>query len=308
HLVLPFSATYYDLEHPSSSSSTPTQSPWVGSINLEQHFHDSYALLLPPLGPPPPFPGYRIAPVGQLQLLIKTPTQAIKVFLLPYDLRNLPIGARMLVRERTYVRNPANDNEALRFALQIQFVCVESARSSTSHRGSRKASTTRRPKGVASKPDSARTPSQASSLSSKSFYVSKHIKVVFASCAPEKHETVRVERTDEVVLPSEDTMQSPDPSWERIVQKWHARNYVETAAAIAENNDRGRGGGEFKTPTTILSPLPAIFSPSSSHSRSSSPLETAHSRSRTPKTPSRRKAVASVDERELSERLLGLDL
>ena len=100
HETIPFQATYYDIEDAGRGA---TQTPWVGTVDLEQHYFSTYSSpqfpsspssssMQGPSGPvyPPEYPGYRIARVGQLQILIKTPTSAVRVFLVPYDLRRLP--------------------------------------------------------------------------------------------------------------------------------------------------------------------------------------------------------------------------
>lgn len=107
--------------------------------------------------PPPPFPGYEVGSKGLLQLIIKNQFNALKVFLIPYDLSSLVPGGRLLVRERGYqavVRNAAgvspdlstrmsptttmtknnshkNRREVLRFAVELQFICVAVHRKKT---------------------------------------------------------------------------------------------------------------------------------------------------------------------------------
>ncbi|KAJ3168695.1 hypothetical protein HDU87_000983 [Geranomyces variabilis] len=47
--------------------------------------------------------GYRIPPKGQLQIVIKNPSRtAIKLFLLPYDVRDLPPYGKTLLRQKSY--------------------------------------------------------------------------------------------------------------------------------------------------------------------------------------------------------------
>lgn len=299
HLVVPFSATYYDLEDPAGlgmrrKGAGALQSPWVGNINLEDHYFNLYSRdtdgsVSKTTGKglsPPSFPGYRVAPVGQLQILVKSPTKAVKVFLVPYDLRSLPVGGRLLARERTYVQIPGEKGassptqarkEALRYALQLQFVCVPSTRPAK-RESSRDSSTTRvrrvninnvrspvsstasdssssgsTPTAGSSFASLQRSPirsmSTASEASSKDFYVSRNLKVVFTSCPPEKDEILRIERTDEVVLPSPEidtgspasrtsapvfgrqkiigfspgSMGTREEEWDTLRMKWYAR-------------------------------------------------------------------------------------
>lgn len=217
-LDLPFVATYYDLENQARAGGS-SQTPWVGTVDLEQHYYDRYASLTT-ITPeargadPPDHPGYHVAPVGQLQMIVKTPSNAIKAFLVPYDLRELPVGGRLLARERTYVHSavtparstpnspdpastsPESDKgkkkECLRYAYQLQFVCL----SDTSHmlskaaHGARESSTTRH------------TSSDAQTPGGKAYYLSKTLKVVFTSTPPEADEALRTERADEIVPPS----------------------------------------------------------------------------------------------------------
>lgn len=55
----------------------------------------------------PSFPGYRVPQVGQIQLVIKNPNlTAMKVFLVPYDLSNMPAGTKTFVRQKCHVTPP----------------------------------------------------------------------------------------------------------------------------------------------------------------------------------------------------------
>ncbi|RSH91075.1 hypothetical protein EHS25_010251 [Saitozyma podzolica] len=263
HIQIPFSATYYDLEHASArgtSTSSPgrgaVQTPWTATIDLESHYFDAYATSPVmtasastfQLGgtrttrrtwairhtqsprPTPPYPGYRVAPVGQLQLLVKSPSSAVKVFLVPYDLRDLPVGGRLLARERTWVETapapptpadastnaqstpsalpastastsppltpcspPVARRESLRYALQLQFICVESDEppSSSASPAMPESATTRHRAvsasaslpGISSHPTQSVSDGQTdqSMPTRKAYYVSKSIKVIFAS-------------------------------------------------------------------------------------------------------------------------------
>ena len=264
HVTIPFRATYYDLE----DGGRTTQTPWVGTVDLEEHYFTTYAQDVPapsngltmtsqpspaaPL-PPPAYPGYKVAPLGQLQILIKTPNQAVKVFLIPYDLRNLPIGGRLLARERTFVQSQStttrgNDvpssptpsrssptratRERLRYSFQLQFICAPRTDDIPSSTRSRESSTTRRLRTrppinpdlspSAPQPASKTTSTTKSSTRmteppiAKDYYISKTIKVIFTSTPPEKDEMGRTERTDEMVLPQSDQrgrMNGSSPGW-----------------------------------------------------------------------------------------------
>ena len=280
HLVVPFAATYYDLEDPSGHTGQRTgaaQTPWVGTVDLEKHYFDSYSSALSLDDPSPPsYPGYRVAPLGQLQILIKTPTQAIKVFLVPYDLRTLPIRGRLLARERTYVQSPAgNGRESLRYAFQLQFTCLPAAESLT--RPIRDSSTTRRRKGGmgSDSSTSSRCPTPTisyrqprpgkSDLGGKAFYVSKSVKVVFTSSVSEGDEVIRTERTDEVVLPSEETegtrgrvvgfspgsMGRRADDWELVRRKWSARKEVEQAQLALPSSFPYTSAGVWRSANSV---------------------------------------------------------
>ncbi|KAJ3154861.1 hypothetical protein HDU86_004566 [Geranomyces michiganensis] len=55
-----------------------------------------------------PSRGYRIPPKGQLQIVIKNPSRtAIKLFLLPYDVRDLPPYGKTLLRQKSYASTAA---------------------------------------------------------------------------------------------------------------------------------------------------------------------------------------------------------
>lgn len=207
-LVIPFSATYYDLvgEDEPHCGPVPSHSPWVADVDLEAHFFAQYAGEAESSdkekAEPPAYPGYRVPQVGQLQLLIKTPTTAVHAFVVPYDLSTLAPGARLLARERTYVsaappspspsqnqgadtggdeaspnspsQTPAQGQsqpparESLRYAVQLQFACVPDADADG---------------GVA-------------------YYVGRTLKLVFTSSPPESGCAIRNERADEVVPPA----------------------------------------------------------------------------------------------------------
>ena len=308
HETIPFKATYYDME---GSSSGAAQTPWVGTVDLEEHYFSAYSL--PHLersqdisiaqssksgstASPPRYPGYRVAPVGQLQLLIKTPSSAVKVFLVPYDLRDLPVGGRKLVRERTFVDTPSSTpapsssqgspaRAALRYSYQLQFICLPNQGVEMPRRRTRESSTTRkvrrgeqpRSTDFVSSSSSASSPSRIPLESrSKSYYLSRSIKVIFTSSPPESHEIARTERADEVILPSDEWSHSGEKrgrvvslspgsfgrrdDWGVVRQKWLARK--EVAERLEESND-----------TPSKPPKPARTESPALHLRSMSSME-----------------------------------
>lgn len=242
-LTVPFSATYYDLEKPGEPSSPSSytgrrqgasQTPWVGNVDFEQYFFHQYASD-PQEVPmsykgldkaPPSYPGLKVAPVGQLQIIIKTATSPIKAFLVPYDLRAVPIGGRLLARESSYVQlsdcqdcnpitpttptkspnlstspNHSGRKESLRYAFQLQFICMAAPQSDGTDANA--ASTSRR----TSLTKTMRC--EGADTASKDYYLSKSLKLVFTSSPPEKDDILNVNRMDEVVPPPDQSTSLP---------------------------------------------------------------------------------------------------
>lgn len=55
----------------------------------------------------PPGGSYRIPQTGQLQIVIKNPNKtAVKLFLVPYDLKDMPPGTKTFIRQRSYSTGP----------------------------------------------------------------------------------------------------------------------------------------------------------------------------------------------------------
>ncbi|ORZ13095.1 hypothetical protein BCR42DRAFT_419172 [Absidia repens] len=108
HRSIAFPAQYYDgqeinnnnnnsVDEPSFSSATTTTTaicsvpPYVGTIDLT-------------VGPNgAPSKGYRIPSRGQLQIAIKIPDKSlIKLFLVPYDVSQMPRGMKTFLRQKSY--------------------------------------------------------------------------------------------------------------------------------------------------------------------------------------------------------------
>lgn len=171
HVHVKFPAHFYDfhaIDAPASAVNTGSTaalgSPYVGTIDLEAHYHNqlltkrmaalgtSPDLLADRPDEPteiPSFPGYAVPPKGQVQLIVKYPDlNAVKLFLVPYDLTDMQPGTKTFVRQKTVVRpapargtDPAQSDanfagsrspssssltsakEALRFAVHLQFCC-----------------------------------------------------------------------------------------------------------------------------------------------------------------------------------------
>ena len=58
----------------------------------------------------PPGGSYRIPAQGQIQIVIKNPNKtAVKLFLVPYDLSDMPVGTKTFIRQRSYSAGPIID-------------------------------------------------------------------------------------------------------------------------------------------------------------------------------------------------------
>ncbi|WOO77440.1 uncharacterized protein LOC62_01G001018 [Vanrija pseudolonga] len=337
-ISLPLAATYYDLaggadEAAPKAAGAAAHTPWVADVDVEGWYFDHFGGAESSTAPPA-FPGYRVAAVGQLQILVRTATAAVKVFVIPYDLRELDDGARLLARERTYVSQPEaasasttppeaasasttppRTRECLRYAVQLQFAC---ATDSDGERG---------------------------------YYVARTIKLVFTASPPERDAAVRTERADEVVPaparspPTKKTHAQRSSfsrtslggangrtkeDWALIRAKWLAR--VPAADAVRgftpePDTVRGFTPEPASRPTTPLAPLasprsllsalaPAEEREVRSRSRSPSvgsatspdtPLDGARARLRAASPVTHRRRSLRV-ERELSERLRAMEL
>lgn len=140
HVSVPFPAVFYS--YPASagprSVSDDTPSPYVGTVNLDEHLravnlvtnrgkkasamHDdegdraddalSDALARDPNEDKLHVGGaYRVPQQGQLQIIIKNPNKtAVKLFLVPYDLTGLEAGQKTFVRQKSYSSGPIIEN------------------------------------------------------------------------------------------------------------------------------------------------------------------------------------------------------
>ncbi|WVR06389.1 hypothetical protein IAU60_003420 [Kwoniella sp. DSM 27419] len=296
---IPFSATHYSLVEDGQLSSGVggKSSPWVGNVDLESHYIDSLRRTTSGHhglghGPPPLIPGYQVAPRGQLQIFVRTATTALKVFLIPYDLSDLDAGGRLLIREKTYARDIRSEGlssslpQTLRYAIQLQFACVQSP-NDVGHRQSRsrKSSTSRRPRDRR-----ANREAQSTSVNDKAYYLSKSIRLIFSSLSSSREE-IRMERHVEVIPPPLSTPAADTPTretradqpkkrrdtfgpfspgslgrleeWEMIRAKWFARREMEDAEAVEdEDGPATRLGGKVTSNDDQMtledSPSPSI--------------------------------------------------
>lgn len=148
HVSIPFGAYFWDMD---SSDKKGKGSPYVGTLDLTEHYlsmlekrpSDSTTDLQTDFQGSqsttvPRFPGYRVPPKGQIQVVIKNANQtAVKLFLVPYDLSDMPPGSKTFVRQKSYdieSNNPATSptltpttsrtKETLRYAIHLHFCAV----------------------------------------------------------------------------------------------------------------------------------------------------------------------------------------
>jgi len=110
HLTVPFPAVFYSVQDYDSPS------PYVGQLDIPAAVAakrvSSPNSKLAKVGPGE---GYRIPQKGQLQIIIKNPNKtAIKLFLIPYDLEDMPPRSKTFIRQKSYA------NDILRYAVHIQ--------------------------------------------------------------------------------------------------------------------------------------------------------------------------------------------
>lgn len=100
HVTLPFPAYFYALGDYDSPS------PYVGQIDLDTALNTANGKSSK--APPGVGGAYRIPQRGQLQIVIKNPNKtAVKLFLVPYDLRDMEAGSKTFIRQKSYsVGNP----------------------------------------------------------------------------------------------------------------------------------------------------------------------------------------------------------
>lgn len=209
---------------PTPSPTATSSAPYVGTIDLEAHYsgllHSSLqdaATIIPPL--PPVFPGYKVPVQGQVQLLVKNPDlkTPIKLFLVPYDLRDMPSGSKTFLRQKIYVeqgrpadrdaepsmskrtkrmsldaalsyRSPGSSKakESMRYAIHLQFVAVPES-SLRRRRKTKKFDENGDFRSSSLKEDSA----SVTDADKLVYYLHKSVRVVFSPRQPDKEETVK---------------------------------------------------------------------------------------------------------------------
>lgn len=161
HVTIPFPAYFY------SVGDYDSPSPYVGQIDLETLLEKSTKKF--------PYGGYRIPQQGQLQIVIKNPNKtAVKLFLVPYDLKDMEVGTKTFVRQKSYAAGNAfvdellpapeqrkgrnRERESLRYLIHLHICCPSRGR----------------------------------------YYLYRNIRVVFANRVPDGKEKLR----NEILLPN----------------------------------------------------------------------------------------------------------
>ena len=133
HRSITFPAFYYEFENDAHQAT-----PYVANIDLDGLNNHSKVS------------GYRIPFKGQLQIIIKNQSNTpIKVFLIPYDLTDMPIFTKTYLRQKVYLTKtitpstspmiPINrtvslsdldvsGNDRLQYAIHLQIICTKQKR------------------------------------------------------------------------------------------------------------------------------------------------------------------------------------
>ncbi|KAK9378277.1 uncharacterized protein V2V93DRAFT_376266 [Kockiozyma suomiensis] len=107
HVSLEFEAVYYNWLDDGDAS---RGSPYVGILDLEQYYAEKQCEKPLKKRVEKAVAGYRIPSEGQLQIVISNPHRtAIKLFLVPYDLKEMPVGTRTFIRQKTMVNDQPAD-------------------------------------------------------------------------------------------------------------------------------------------------------------------------------------------------------
>ncbi|KAF8457630.1 hypothetical protein BDZ91DRAFT_666433 [Kalaharituber pfeilii] len=131
HVTIPFPAYFY------SVGDYDSPSPYVGQIDLE--------MLAEKANKKFPYGGYRIPQQGQLQIVIKNPNKtAVKLFLVPYDLRDMEPSTKTFVRQKSFAAGNAildeilppteqhkirnRERESLRYLIHLHICCPSRGR------------------------------------------------------------------------------------------------------------------------------------------------------------------------------------
>ncbi|GAA99851.1 uncharacterized protein L969DRAFT_91792 [Mixia osmundae IAM 14324] len=178
HLNLEFGASYYD-------TGSGVGTPYVGTVDLEHHYTQQLAesannaVFLDDEETSGEvdrqrFPGYRIPTQGQIQIIIKNANNtAVKVFLVPYDLSDMPAGSKTFIRQKSYTvaneqpQDSPRTSDPLRYAVHLQFASPPLERSR------------QRSESIEDLEGDVQPPVRKAAR----IYLHKHIRIVFASRA-----------------------------------------------------------------------------------------------------------------------------
>ena len=147
HVSVPFPAVFYSYGAGAGAVDSGP-SPYVGLVDLENslphptttHRHartsresDSTTRTNGPRRAlSPPGGCYRIPPTGQIQLIIANPNKtAVKLFLVPYDLSDMPVGTKTFIRQRSYSTSSEpkeKDRPVLRYLVHLNLCCTGKGR------------------------------------------------------------------------------------------------------------------------------------------------------------------------------------
>lgn len=207
-------------------------SPYIGTLDLEDHYMQQLEQHLEAkLGADstavPKFPGYRIPPKGQIQLVVKNANNtAVKLFLVPYDLTDMPAGSKTFIRQKSYDVGGSGDKQTLRYAVHLQF-CAPPAKERergrkkmASRRGGPQHSISASPRRAPSHSQSPTKVSQSSKVPSRNrsdamtashIYLHKNIRLVFTSRALDLSEKLKVVLEDPTGVQTQ-ASSSPLPS------------------------------------------------------------------------------------------------
>ncbi|KAI8637970.1 hypothetical protein BD408DRAFT_423729, partial [Parasitella parasitica] len=116
HWSIVFPATFYKLPQ------DDIMTPYVGTVDIGEYAATHLEKK--------PQPGYRIPPKGQLQVVVKNPNKtAVKLFLIPYNVTDMPKNTKTFLRQKSYVVDQDDDKkQLLRYAIHVQICRTEKKR------------------------------------------------------------------------------------------------------------------------------------------------------------------------------------
>ncbi|SNX85396.1 uncharacterized protein MEPE_04105 [Melanopsichium pennsylvanicum] len=272
HLHVKFPAHFYDfhaidtpISAPNLGSTAALGSPYVGTIDLEGHYHNMLLTRRPSvlstesvksvsddLADLPSFPGYAVPPKGQIQLVVKYPDlNAIKLFLVPYDLADMQPGTKTFLRQKTIVRPSSSETtsgeegegrnrsstnkvraqtqETLRFAVHLQFCCPPVKSQHEDHQTSFNGLNNWRSRSsqIVSKKSSGKC------AKSSKIYLHKTVRLVFAARALDVGEKL----IDQIETPGQgahrySTYNGPEEDW---LQLYHEVKVARRSASVSKS-------------------------------------------------------------------------